>query len=146
MPLSKDDVCYGIEGAEWERLETSEEDAVERFVGDIGDSLDEALDSIAWPIRVQHFKRMDVGGEPAAQRIADDAIERQLEILDDEYGDPDGDYSEPTDRMKAAALAFGNAVVADYVSWACEPSGEVTEWTREMVRKLLARKEPATDQ
>jgi hypothetical protein len=54
------------------------------------------------------------------QRIGEHALDELLEYLDDEYGDPDGGSEEPTDAMRAAAQAFAEAVVKDFVVWACD--------------------------
>jgi hypothetical protein len=51
--------------------------------------------------------------------------------LDEEYSDPDGDYTKPTERMKVVARVFVDAVLNDYQAWACEPTGEVVEITWE---------------
>lgn len=46
-------------------------------------------------------------------------VERLLEDLDEEHGDPDT-YTEPTEAMKAAEVAFVRAVLAEYKVWTCE--------------------------
>jgi hypothetical protein len=131
--MKKDDVCYGLE--HWERLEMDPESVVERVLENACDKVGEGFDAMAarieWPIRILVYKRRDIGGESCAESIAASAIEHALENLDEEYGDCDGDFTEATDGMKSAALAFGRAVVAEYVSWTCEPTGEVIEYTRE---------------
>ena len=53
-------------------------------------------------------------------------LEPLLENLDENYGNPDGDPTEPTEGMKKAARAFIDAVLAEYRVWACE---EVTRET-----------------
>jgi hypothetical protein len=135
--MKKDDVCYGLE--HWERLEMDPESVVERVLEDACDKVGEGFDALAarieWPIRILVYKRRDIGGEACAESIAARAIEHALENLDEEYADPDGDYTKATDRIKDAARAFGRAVVADYVSWSCEPTGEVIEYTREQAER-----------
>jgi hypothetical protein len=58
-----------------------------------------------------------------------------LNDLDEEYGDPEGEPTEPTKAMKQAAAAFVRAVVADYKVWLCEPTGNevrvnALDWVR----------------
>jgi hypothetical protein len=135
--MKKDDVCYGLE--HWEQLEMDPDSVVERVLENACDKVGEGFDAlaarIAWPIRIRVYKRRDIGGEACAASVAASAIEHALENLDEEYADPDGEYTKATDGMKAAALAFGRAVVAEYVSWTCEPTGEVIEYTREQAER-----------
>jgi len=135
--MNKDDICYGLE--HWERLEMDVESVIESVLEDAcvkpGEGFDAMADQIDWPIKILAFKRRDIGGEACAKTIANTAIEDALEMLDEEYCDPDGDNTESTDAMESAALAFGRAVVADYVSWTCEPNGNVIEYTREEAKR-----------
>jgi hypothetical protein len=117
---------YGLK--DQERLDESVKTCVERLLAD---------GFTGWPIKVYVHQQMDVGGEFMAASIAEHAIERALDNLDEEYGDPDGDPTEPTEAMKAAALAFGRAVVADYVPFMCEETGEVIEVTREAAMEMM---------
>jgi len=55
---------------------------------------------------------------------AESILENALERLDEEYGNPDGDYTKPTPAMTAAAEAFAKVLAAEYSVWACEPTGE----------------------
>lgn len=137
--MKKDDILYGLE--HWERLEMSVEDVMELVLDEACDHADESFDTVAdridWPVRIALFKRMDIGGEKKAQRIADRIIAYILNDLDTDYGDPDGivDTSDPTTAMKNAALAFGRAVVADYIPWTAQETGEIIEYTREEARE-----------
>lgn len=61
----------------------------------------------------------------------DDLIER----LDEEYGDPDGNYDCPiTDKMREAEKIFHETVLSEYAPWACEEICEedvdVQEWIK----------------
>ena len=82
-----------------------------------------------WPKRVSVFRRMDP--KKHADKLAASVLEDLLERLDEEYSDPDGDYTKPTERMKVVARVFVDAVLNDYQAWACEPTGEVVEITWE---------------
>jgi len=137
MVMKKDDLCYGLDG--WECLEMDPDAAVERVLENacckVGEGFDVMADRIEWPIRILVFKRRDIGGEACAKIIAERAIGGALENLDEEYSNPDGDYTDATEGMEAAALAFGRAVVAEYVSWTCEPNGDVIEYTRDQIER-----------
>jgi len=49
-----------------------------------------------------------------------DLLEQLLETLDDEYGDPDGGGTEPTEGMVKAADALAAVIEREYSSWRCE--------------------------
>lgn len=131
-----DERLYGL--ADDERLEMDPETVVERVMDDAcqtpGEPFDATASRVEWPIRVHVFKRMDVSG--MGDSLGEDALERVLEQLDEEHADPDGDPTEPTEAMKAAALAFGRAVVAEYKSWAAERTKEVVEFSRGEVEMM----------
>jgi hypothetical protein len=142
--MNKNYLFYGLRDDE--RLEMDPDMVVERVlenaVESVGEGNDAVFARIEWPIQVHVFRRMDIGGERYAQEIATNAIESVLESLDETYFDPDGyGRTSPTEGMKAAALAFGRAVVADYVPFACEPTGEVIEYTREQVERGERRRD-----
>ena len=113
------------------------------------EAIEEMLDQVPCPI--DDFGEVVVA-EYAPMKCSADAervLERLLESLDDEYGDPDGDYTEPTDSMKQAAEAFVRAVVAEYTPWACEPTGNevrvnALDWVREHRPDWLTTSEPQT--
>ena len=68
-------------------------------------------------------------------------LERLLESWDCDYGDPDGNGTDPTPAMVAASEAFISAVIADYKVWTVEPVVRVTVdvpvWVREHCSELL---------
>jgi len=62
-------------------------------------------------------------------------LERALEDLDEEYGDPDGGPTSPTPAMLAAEVEFLRVLRAEYEPWACEEVGQpveidVMDWVR----------------
>lgn len=64
------------------------------------------------------------------------ALESLLKSLDEEYANPDGDGTEPTEAMRAAEKAFTAAVLAEYKPWMCEATGSTVtvnalEWVKE---------------
>lgn len=93
--------------------------------------IDRWLDD-AWPTRIDDLPAtVEVAGfvpkTVDAAALADSVLERMLEDLDDEYGDPDRyDYTEPTPEMRAAAQAFAEVVVADYSVWQCREVERMT--------------------
>lgn len=138
--MTPDDKCYGLDSQE--RLDMEAEEVIKRLIDDACLKAGEPFDAIAarltWPIKVIVFRRMSVLG--LSSIIADRALENALELLDEKHADPDGDATEPTSRMIEAAAAFGKAVTEDYVSWACESTGVVIEFTLEQAREMFAEK------
>lgn len=76
---------------------------------------------------VYGFARMEL---PSAERLGEDALESALEWLDQDFGNPD-EGTTPNDAMKAAALAFGEAIRANYTAWGCERVTQEEVQTRE---------------
>ena len=138
--MNKNDKAYGLDGAE--RLEASVRDVVNGVIDEHrypNETWETAAKRIHWPIEVREHKRMVP--YQTAQSIADHAMMAALEDLDEEYGDPDADATKPTDAIKAAALAFGEAVLADYVPWMCEPTGNVIKVSQEDAWKMYTKEE-----
>jgi hypothetical protein len=119
-----------------EQLSDDADEVVSQYIEDTKDTelFDQWADRQKWPLRVSVFRRMDPARN--ADMLAAFVLELLLERLDEEYSDPDGSYTEPNDAMKAAADVFVSAVLGQYKAWACEPTNEVVEYTREMVQKL----------
>ena len=74
--------------------------------------------------------------------IAESALEHALEILDDEYGGPDGSDPQPSDTMSKAAAAFAKAIADEYIPWECEHDGhtekiDLLKWCKEHAPELL---------
>jgi hypothetical protein len=135
--MTPDDKLYGFD--DQEQLDNSVEEVIEQLVDNacvkVGEPFGVIAARITWPIQVHVFRRVDV--KKCAGRIAERALEDALETLDDEHGDEGCNPTTPTERMKEAAAEFGKAVTEDYVSWACEPTGEVIEFTLEQARELF---------
>lgn len=127
--MNKTDTLYGTE--DQERLDES----VEEVIQDLLDGLDEGETAkIGWPIKVIVYRRVDLSKQVV--RLADIVLADLLERLDEDNSDPDGDGTEPTATMRQAARQFVSAVLAEYVPWACEPTGEVIEVTREQAKEM----------
>ena len=128
------ELLYGFDGDE--QLEHNDPDEVVReHLDDLWDSdrcWAECVSTVKWPLRVLEFRRM----KPTPGTLAESALDDVLMALDEEYADHDGNPTEPTEGMKAAAKAFVDAVLAEYVVWAHEPTGKVLEYTEEQARKI----------
>jgi len=65
--------------------------------------------------------------------LADSVLDYALEEVGDEHGNPDGDEP-PTEAMKAQALKFADAFIADFQVWSCEPAGSekvnILKWVK----------------
>lgn len=136
--MNKNDIFYGLETDE--QLMLSVEEAIDNVFnyGDLaepGKELDELMDNAQWPIRVLKFRRVKL--TRLIPILAAKLAEVALEVIDEEHGDPDGNPAEPSQRMKDAALEFAKVMVEEYTPWACEPTGEVIEVTREMAKEIL---------
>ena len=71
-------------------------------------------------VEVYGFAYMEL---PQPEHIASNVLERLLEDLDGEYGNPEEGYWRTKDvdpALKEAALTFANAVRKHYKPWACE--------------------------
>lgn len=124
------EIMFGLEHQE--TLDASVEDVVDHITDYAPRNDKEALDAVTWPIRVYVYRRVDV--TRYANLMAERTLEDALEWLDEENGDPENS-TEPTEEMKKAAADFANVIVKEYVPWACEPTGQVIEVTREMVER-----------
>ena len=71
-------------------------------------------------LTVYGWKRIKVTADMLYEPL-DDVLER----LDEEYGDPDGDGADATEKMKEAQKVFLEAVAAEYSCWACEQVAKV---------------------
>lgn len=109
---------YGYK--EQERLDTDIEDTVRRVIED---------GCTEFPIEINVFKNMNITED--VNVFAKNILENLLEDLDEEYSDPDGDYTVPSEEMKKASLAFAKVMVKEYHVWMCEPTGEVIKYSED---------------
>lgn len=119
---------YGKEPVLWgspddERLEYADEDvAIEAILDGIDGPLPET-------ITICGFARMEV------DILRLNPLEDCLETLDEEYGDPEGEYSESTETMKEAERVFLAAIKKEYTTWMCEEvcrkEINVADWVKE---------------
>lgn len=134
--MSDESRLYGLRGDE--ELETDIEDVVERVIDDacgpVGEPFGSIADRIAWPLRIGVYRRLEL---PPADKLAGWVLDDVWERLDAEYGGPDGGYSTPSERVKDAVKALAETVRKEYVPWACEPTGEVIEVTRDEAKAMV---------
>jgi hypothetical protein len=99
---------------------TTPDEAIEEFIDQLwGDQ------PLPASITVYGWRRTAL--EPASW-INARAIEMVLENLDEDFGDPDGDATDVTEPMKAAAKVFVDAVAAEY---------QLTSWPHEVDKDFL---------
>lgn len=115
---------WGVKGAE-ETLVESQFDAVESYLDDL------SLDQMPETLTVQGFV-------PRKPTVGDcgRVLQRLIEDLEEEYGNPDGDCWTPTQTLRDAEQVFLKAVLAEYQAFACEPFGDsviivVRDWVQE---------------
>ena len=75
-------------------------------------------------------------------------LEQIIEYLDDEWGDPDGEFDQSGwKEMSAAEDQFLQVIIDNYVPWACEEIPEtketvnVQEWIKENVPEWIQQEE-----
>ena len=83
-------------------------------------------------VEVCEYANVCVDSEEVATRI----VEETLRILDEEYGDPEGDLTKATRDVEQAAVVFAKAILKDYVVWLSEQVGvsaevDTLEWVTE---------------
>ncbi len=131
----REPVYWGAPGAE-QLSGQNEDDAVEDILEEI------YPDPLPEVVEIAGFVPMDAAW--AIDRIA--ILERCLEELDEEYGNPDGEPAKPTEAMVAAERAFLEVLKREYTPWACEEvcrkEVNVAAWVRENRPDWIEAKEP----
>lgn len=120
--------------------DTDPDEAIEHFLDEIHPELPETVTVYGW-------KRAKIN--PSVS-LPQNVLERVLEDLDEQYGDPDGDNTDFTESMEAAAQAFVDAVVVEYqlTSWPHEIDKDfkmevnTREWMRENAPEWFASLPP----
>jgi len=93
------------------------DDAIEEYLSAIYDG---ASDMFPEEVIVYGFKRM----EPDTEACVDAVLDCLLDRLDEDFADPEGDGTKPTEAMKAHARTFVSNILDEYSVWACELNGE----------------------
>ena len=92
---------YGYDGQE--KLDTEPEDVVINL-------LESEENYNNFPIKVYIFKPMNVSKD--IKRLSENLLRDLLENIDEDYSDPDGDYTKPTDAMLKAVDVFAKVVTS----------------------------------
>ena len=112
------------------RLDSDPEDVVASVFDDL-----ETIESYKYPFIVHAF-------EPREIILYENYfLESIYENLDDEYGDPDGSYTEPTDKVKAKAKELIEVIKSEYTSYMCETTGEKIEYSQKDVLEIVGLSE-----
>jgi len=102
-----------------ERLSDEDMDeAIEAYLDDLWERDQEWASYASYlpeTLSVYGWKRIKIKPEMLWEPLED-----VLERLDEEFGDPDGEGFQITDKMKEAQQAFLATVAAEYKCWACE--------------------------
>jgi hypothetical protein len=106
--------CYWGPPDEERYSHTELEEAIEAAL-DACDSLPATLELVAMRSRALSISDL----EPEL------ILEQALEYLDEEYGDPEGERTEPTEAMRQAAKALCEVVIRDYEVWTCYLAAKV---------------------
>ncbi len=127
------DGCTGAENVNtyWGTKDTERlvhdcaDDAIEAIIGDLDDPIAEIGD-----VTVHEYKSESLNF--SANQLLSEILER----LDEDYGDPDGDLTQPTPAMLAAAQTFASALRTDYFVWRCVTTGRTVtvnalEWVKQ---------------
>jgi hypothetical protein len=120
--------------------DTDLNEAIENFLDHIHPELPETVEVYGW-------RRVPV---KASDTLAAQLVERVLEDLDEQYGDPDGDNTEINDVMRDAGWACVDAIVAEYqrTSWPHEIDKDfkmevnTREWMKEHAPEWFAALPP----
>lgn len=99
----------------------------ERLYEDPDELLEAALDdcdiaSISKTATIHEYTRAEV-----AEVNLDRLLEQVYERLDEEYGDPDGDFPDIPEQVVCAARLLANAIRRTYKPWLCVQTGVTFE-------------------
>jgi len=117
--------CYGEK--EQERLDGTIEAVVKRVFSNL-----ETVENYKYPFVVCEFEPMKIDIIDA-----ENIMEDLLEVLDDEYGDPEAGRTKPTEKMLAAAEELAKVVTSEYKPWQCEFTGSEWRFDKEDVLSIL---------
>ena len=121
---------YGVE--EQERLDADPHDT---FVNELS-NMDEAEIASCEMIIVYEWRRIQLS-EEVAKMYAKSILEDLLNSLDEEYADPDGDYTEETENMKASSEKFVKDVLKEYKPWICERTGNEVKFSKKDIQEEI---------
>lgn len=129
MSEERTDIVFWSVGEEERLSHYTEDDAIEDFLSMFALPGGAWADNTPTSLELVGYARMEMSLHPGS------TVDRTLELLDDEYGDPDGGYSRPTEAMLEAEKAYHAAIVKEYEPWMCEPvvrkTVDVAKWIEE---------------
>lgn len=110
-------VYWEVEDFEDEFLDNEDpDDALTEYFDNVPDEL---LSEIPDEITLVGYSPMVI-----QEHYLSGVLDRAIEHLDDEFGNPDGSSFKPSDSLLAAERAFIRAIIEEYEPWACEKTGE----------------------
>jgi hypothetical protein len=95
-----------------------------------GDAIEAYLQDYPETITLYGFAPMPINSA-TRDRLVASALDAVLDELDEEFGDPDGEPSQPSMERLAMARSFVDEILATYDVWACTQVGEVRITVRE---------------
>jgi len=118
---------YGIETDE--RLMLTKMEVIEKNFHDVKD-----VEEYNFPFIVYEFTPREINID------AEWLLDYVLEYLDDEYGDPDGDYTKPSQKMIDAAQEFIKVIKSEYTPLACVKTGKSYKYSKEEIMLHIKEK------
>ena len=131
-PREKDVVFWSCDDGEEQLSCEDPDEAIEEFCdGWLNPTMtpEQVLEVLPEEVTIYGFARM----KPFL--LENESLDHLLEVLDEEYGDPDGGSTEPTKAMIEAEKKFHDVVISEYESWACKQVCERTVNTKEWILK-----------
>lgn len=108
----------------------SKNEAIEYYLDDIEEGKEPDT------VKVYGFARQEIADNENGIGVLEDF----LAFLDENYGDPDGDCTEMTDKMKKAAKVFVDTVISEYEVLTCdcvyEEEVDLKKWIEKNERKI----------
>lgn len=118
-------------------LHHDQADAIGEYLDDMGEDALKCLIASHAKLTLVEFKHAEV--DPASLNV----LNRLLEYLDEEYGDEEGGWTDPTPAMLEAEKAFVKVVLSEYEVWQCVATGvkeevDIEGWVKQNHPEWLA--------
>jgi hypothetical protein len=119
-------------------VHTNPEEVIEEYVDQMDEITEELLVKVGELIVYGYVPMKISSFSPSI------CLDRLIEDLDEEYGNPNGDPFTATEAMKKAETKFLTVVKKEYTPWACECNGEkhvvnLLQWVKENRPDLLEK-------
>lgn len=122
---------YTCDDSAEEYTDTDRDECIRNYLDGMLDPHCDVLERLPKTVTVHEAKRNVL---PPNEPNIDMVLERVLEDLDEEHGNPDG-APDPTRKMIAAATEFVRVIREEYTVWTCSIVGkeevQVEPWVRE---------------